>query len=115
MPPFNTPWDEASFLSGPASIFVIDHKGWLKVDAERTREMWLLLGPLPRQEAQHFVLTDSRTGLKMYLCATHPDLAEKQPRGSVIRYDSAEEALGVVQGQWELCALGTGTPRMDVV
>jgi hypothetical protein len=100
MPPFNTAWDEAAFFTGPASIFVMDHKGWLKVDPERSREMWLLLGILSREEPRHYVLTDTRTGLKMYLCVTHPDLAEKQPKGSVTRYGTAEEAIAVVEGQW---------------
>ncbi|HNH48702.1 MAG TPA: hypothetical protein PKY30_16795 [Myxococcota bacterium] len=112
MPPFNTAWDEAAYFGGPASIFVMDHKGWLKVDPERSREMWLLLGPLRHEEARHYVLTDHRTGLKMYLCVTHPDLAEKQPKGSVVRYPTAEEAIAVVEGQWVLPAspLATAPP-----
>ena len=102
MLPFNTAWDEACFHHGPASLFTMDHKGWFKVDPERTREIWLLLGTLPRQEATHWGLTDSRTGLRLYLCATHPALAQHQPRGSVQQFATGEEALAWVNDSWKV-------------
>lgn len=102
MPPFNTAWDEACFYQGPASLFTMDHKGWFKVDPERTREMWLLLGAIPRQEPSHWGLTDEKTGLRLYLCATHPELALRQPRGSVQPFPSAEEALAWVGDSWKV-------------
>ena len=100
MPAFNTAWDEACFLHGPASIFTVDHKGWIKVDPDRTREICLLLGVLPREEPSHWGLTDARTGLRLYLCVTHPALAERQPRGTVQRFETAEEALAWVDMRW---------------
>ena len=102
MLPFNTAWDEACFHQGPASLFTMDHKGWFKVDPERTREIWLLLGPLERQEPTHWGLTDAKTGLRLYLCATHPELALRQARGEVQRFESGEEALAWVGESWKI-------------
>lgn len=97
---FNTTWDEAIFLHGPASIFSLDHKGWLKVDPERTRDVWLILGPLPRQEAGHYVLQDKITGLKTYICVTNAELAAHIPRALLTPYPTAQEAWAIVQAQW---------------
>jgi len=98
---FNTDWDEQLFFHGPASIFCVDHKGWLKVDPERTREIWLVTGPLPRAAVGHFVLTDSATGLCTYLCTTHPDLALRQPRGTAREFSTGQEAWAHAQARWQ--------------
>lgn len=101
MPSFNTRWDEACWHEGPPAIFIIDHKAWIKVDPERTREMWLLLGTLPRQTPSHWVLTDEKTGLSMYIGVTNDELAEKQVRGRAERFESLEAALSAVDAQWK--------------
>jgi hypothetical protein len=100
-PPFNTLWDKAVFFEGPAAIFIVDHKNWLKVDPERTREMWLLLGERPRTGVFHGVLTDQKTGLKVYLCATNLEFLTAQPRGSVALLPDVLSALQEVAAQFE--------------
>lgn len=98
--PFASEWDRQLAESGPPSVFTLDPRGELRVDPERTRECELLVGlPAPRDQA-HYVLTDSLTGVRLYLYVTHPALAECQPRGTVRRCSSAREAIEETMEQW---------------
>lgn len=89
---FASRFDERLFEEGPPAIFTRDPRGQLRVDPERSREIYLLGDPGPREPA-HFVLTDGRTGLRLYLLVTHPELATRQPRGEVQRFPDGESAL----------------------
>ncbi len=98
--PFASGWDRALAASGPPTVFTLDPRGELRADPERTRECELLVGlPEPREPA-HYVLTDTRTGVALYLFVTHPALAECQPRGVVQRYSSARDAIDQTMKQW---------------
>lgn len=100
MPDFASGWDSALAAEGPPAIFTLDREGRLRVDPERTREV-LLLGPLtgPR-EAAHYVLTDTVTGVRMYLFVSHPQLAERQPRGTAERFPDGASAVAHVRAWW---------------
>ena len=52
------------------------------------------------REPGHYVLTDTVTGLRMYLLVTHPLMAEKQPRGTVERFDDYAPAVEAAGKQW---------------
>jgi hypothetical protein len=102
---FASAWDAALFAAGPPSVFTLDPKGELRVDPERTREAWLLVGerdgtvPTGREEA-HFVLRDRVTGLRMYLLVTHPELATRQTRAEATRYPDHASAVAKAAEQW---------------
>lgn len=96
---FASIFDERLFHEGPPAIFTLDPKGKLRVDPERSREIYLELDPGAR-EAGHYVLTDTVTGLRMYLLVTHPLMAEKQPRGTVERFDDYAPAVEAAGKQW---------------
>lgn len=93
---FASTFDARLYEEGPPAIFTLDPRGQLRVDPERTREIYLLGDPGAR-EAGHYVLVDGRTGLRLYMLVTHPILAEAQPRGTVTRftsYDDAQREIG---------------------
>lgn len=96
---FASAYDEALFLDGPPAIFTLDPRGQLRVDPERTREMYMVGAPGPREEG-FYVLYDGATGVRVLLVVTHPCMAEWQPRGRVCRFaDYASAAAEAVQ-QW---------------
>lgn len=99
-PPFASDYDARLAIEGPPSLFTLDPSGKLRVDPERTRESYLLVGSPEGREDGHFVLTDSVTGLRLYLYVTHPALALCQPRGVVVRYPDATAALVDVHAPW---------------
>jgi hypothetical protein len=104
MPEFASPWDEALAASGLPALFTLDPEGKLRVDPERTREIYLL-GPVEGPgELGHYVLTDARTRLRLYLFVTHPVLAERQPRGTVVRHPDAGSAIAEAVEQWAVPA-----------
>ncbi len=113
MLPFASPFDERLYAEGPPALFTLDPRGELRVDPERTREILLLCPDLdsrgggtsprnaPRTESDTtWVLTDTVTGLRMVLVATHPALAALQPRGTAEAAPSFEAALAQVRAQW---------------
>jgi hypothetical protein len=98
--PFASAWDRALAASGPPSIFTLDPRGELRVDPERSRECELLVGLPEGHDPAHFVLTDARTGLRLYLFVTHPALATCQPRGTVERFPTGRSAIEQAVQQW---------------
>lgn len=97
---FMSNYDEALFLSGPPSLFVVDPEGRLKIDPERSREIWLKQGPLVGREVGHYGLTDRVTGLRLYVVTTHPTLALAQPRAEATPFPDGETAMAWVRAQW---------------
>ncbi len=100
VPEFASEYDRVMLESGPASIFTVDAKWWVRLDVERTRELWILYGPVPREAPRHFVLTDSVTGLCLYILVTHVSLAERQPRGTVEEVPDMATGLARVDAAW---------------
>lgn len=100
-PPFASEYDARIAAEGPPSLFTMDPSGKLRVDPERTREGYLLMGSPEGREPAHYVLTDTVTGLRLYLFVTHPVLATCQPRGAVVRYADAQSAIAEVAARWE--------------
>ena len=107
--PFASPWDAAMATSGVPCIFTLDPRGELRVDPERTREGWLVVGDPGPPVPSDFVLTDAATGVRMYLFVTHPALAAMQPRGEV-RAVTPAEGMAEARGQWEGDPPGTDDP-----
>lgn len=97
---FASLYDEACFRDGPPALFTPDPRGNLRVDPERTREIWLLQPSPSGREAAVYVLTDRATGVKMLLATNCPVLAELQPRGPVERLPDYDTARAVVAAQW---------------
>jgi len=113
LPPFACEYDEALAAYGPPSIFTLDPSGKLRVDPERTREIYLMdpaLAARGEREAGHWLLTDERTGLRLYLYVTHPDLARRQARGTVVRHPTAASAIAEAMAQW---AVPVAEPAVD--
>ncbi len=106
---FASHYDEACFHSGPPALFTPDPRGNLRVDPERTREVWLLVpAPEGRDEAV-YVLRDRATGVEMVLATNCPVLALCQPRGTLERMPDYDAARARVAGQWS----GRTPPRAD--
>ncbi len=99
---FASPFDERLFEEGPPALFTLDPAGRLRVDPERTREGYLLLGDIAGRDPGHFVFTDRATGLRIYALVTHPALAECQPRASVLGYRDYASAVRHAAEQWAL-------------
>jgi hypothetical protein len=103
-PTFACPWDAHLAAYGPPSLFTLDPKGFLRVDPERTRECYLLIGEPEGRDPGHFVLTDRATGLRMYVFATHSAFAFCQPRAEVARFDDYASARAEAVKQWAVAA-----------
>lgn len=101
---FASEWDEALAAAGPPAIFTLDPEGKLRVDPERTREIFLVDRSLSGHDPGHWVLTDRRTGLRLYLYVTHPALARLQPRGDVEQFGDAASAIEKAMEQWAVPA-----------
>ena len=103
-PEFASAFDERLFLEGPPAMFTLDPMGRLRVDPERTREGYLLIGSPQGRDPGHFVLTDRATGLRMYTLVSHSVLATCQPRADVRRFDDYALALAEAMKQWAVPA-----------
>ncbi len=99
-PTFASPWDEQLFDSGPPAMFTLDPKGFLRVDPERTRECYLLIGTPEGRDPGHFVLTDRATSLRLYTLVSHSALATCQPRADVARFPDYASAVAEAVQQW---------------
>ncbi|MSQ01702.1 MAG: hypothetical protein EXR71_07395 [Myxococcales bacterium] len=97
---FASEFDKAAFHLGPPALFTQDPRGNLRIDPERTREVWLLVPDAQRGEGATYILTDTATGVRMLLATNCPALALCQPRGSVLRVDDYDAARAEVAGQW---------------
>lgn len=97
---FASDFDERLFATGPPALFTLDPSGKLRVDPERTREGYLLVGAPEGREEGHYVLVDRATRLPLYLLVSHPALATCQPRGEVTRYPDHEAARAAVARAW---------------
>ncbi len=106
---FASVFDERAFLDGPAALFTPDPRGNLRVDPERSREMWLLVPEPHSREPGVFVLTDSATGVQMVLATNACALALAQPRGAVERQPDYDTALARVRSQWPVALSGSAT------
>ena len=89
---FASPFDEALFRGDVPSIFTLDPRGQLRLDPERTREIFILQTPTGPREDGFYVLTDRATGLPMVMVVNHPAMAELQPRAAWQRCASFAEA-----------------------
>jgi hypothetical protein len=98
---FASDYDALHYAKGPPAVFTRDPKGELRVDPERTREMWKLAPPPDgvATDGGTWVLTDSATGVKMVLVTNHAPFAELQPRADARRVEYAA-ACAEVEGQW---------------
>lgn len=103
-PLFASAWDEQLFLAGPPTLFSLDPKGYVRADPERTREIYLVVGPLEGRDPGHFVLKDRATGLRMYVLVSHTTLATAQPRADVTRYPDYASAVAETVEQWAVPA-----------
>lgn len=106
---FASELDARLFAAGPPALFTLDPKGRLRVDPERTREIYLLVGVPEGREEGHYVLTDAVTGLKLYLLVSHPALACAQPRGTVERFPDHESAVAEAVKQWRMAPAEAST------
>jgi hypothetical protein len=97
---FSSDFDARIFRDGPPAVFMLDGRGELRVDPERTREIELLAGLPADKEVAHYVLTDRATGVKMYVLVTHPSLAELQPRAEARRVADFASGAAEVAEQW---------------
>lgn len=101
---FASPFDERLFLEGPPAMFTLDPMGRLRVDPERTREGYLLVGSPQGRDPGHFVLFDRATGLRMYTLVSHAILATCQPRADVRRHADYASAITEAMEQWSMPA-----------
>ncbi|MBM4367971.1 MAG: hypothetical protein FJ102_17290 [Deltaproteobacteria bacterium] len=100
---FASVFDERLFHEGPPAIFTLDPRGQLRVDPERSREIYMMLDPGARAPG-FYVFTDRATGVRMLAVVTHPAMAERQPRALVQRFaDYASAAAQAVQ-EWPVAA-----------
>jgi hypothetical protein len=103
---FASPFDERCFAYGPPAIFTLDPRGQLRLDPERTREIYIVDAELAdAHDPGFFVLTDRATGLRMLMVVSHPAMATLQPRATSQRFPSYEEA--------EIELRGLGSERSD--
>ncbi len=101
---FASVFDERLFLEGPPAMFTLDPMGRLRVDPERTREGYLLVGSPQGRDPGHFVLVDQATGLRMYTLVSHAALATCQPRAEVRRHADFTSAIAEAMQQWAVPA-----------
>lgn len=106
-PEFASPFDELLFEGSTPSLFTLDPHGRLRVDPERTREIYLLVGVPEARDPGHFVLTDRVTGLRMYTLVNHSVLATAQPRADVTRFPDYASAVAETMKQWAVAAPDT--------
>jgi hypothetical protein len=100
---FASPYDALHYAVGPPALFTLDPRGELRVDPERTREMWKLVPPPDDgrpADGGAWVLTDRATGVKMVVVTNHGPFAEAQPRAEA-RRAAFEAACAEVRAQWE--------------
>ncbi|GDX82140.1 hypothetical protein LBMAG42_39510 [Deltaproteobacteria bacterium] len=107
---FASLFDAASFHEGPAAVFTPDPRGNLRIDPERTRELWLLNPNAQGREAAVYVLTDQATGVKMVLATNFPKLLDSLPRADVRRVSDYASARAEAMQQWAEAAT-KGAPR----
>lgn len=96
---FASAFDQELFAYGPPAIFTLDPRGHLRVDPERTREIYILHTDFTAREAGFYVLTDRATGLRLVLVVTHRAMAEMQPRASWERFATYEAAFRAGSGE----------------
>jgi hypothetical protein len=98
---FASDYDALHYAGGPPAVFTRDPKGELRVDPERSREMWKLAPPEAgvARDGGTWVLTDRVTGVKMVLVTNHAPFAELQPRADAHRCDH-DVACAEVDAQW---------------
>ncbi len=96
---FASEYDARCFASGVAMVFTRDPKGELRVDPERTREMWAIVGDATADGGGVYVLTDRVTGVRMVMVTNHGPLAEAQPRADH-RRTTWDDAVREVDGQF---------------
>ncbi len=97
---FASLYDAASFHEGPAAVFTPDPRGNLRIDPERTRELWLV-NPNPEgRDAAVYVLTDVATGVKMVLATNVPALLRSLPRATARRVADYASARAEAMEQW---------------
>lgn len=114
---FASTFDERCFHEGPAAIFTHDPRGNLRIDPERTREMWLVVPEPHAREAAVYLLRDATTGVQMLLATNAPALVLAQPRGVVERQPDYDSALATQRSQWPVAPTGpashaTGGPSL---
>lgn len=95
---FASALDEGIFASGPPAVFTVDPRGRLRVDPERTRELYLRIGVPEGLDPGVFVHTDRPTGVRMVLATNHVALAAAS--GEVQRAVDFASALAQVRDQW---------------
>lgn len=99
-----SPFDEQLLREGPLAFFTLDSQGRVRLDAERTRECWLLTPVPAERDIAHFVLTDRATGVRMYALVAHPALATCQPRADAERFPDYASAIAETVKQWAVAA-----------
>jgi hypothetical protein len=97
---FASEFDERLFREGPPALFTLDPSGRLRVDPERTREVYLLVPPPVGLDPGHFVVVDRATGLAMYLLVNHVALAHALPRVDVFPHADRASAVAEAMKQW---------------
>lgn len=103
---FASTFDERAFHDGPAAIFTPDPRGNLRIDPERTREMWLQLPEPHAREAAIYLLRDAVTGVQMLLATNAPAFVLSQPRGVAERQPDYDTALSRQRSQWSVAPSG---------
>ncbi len=101
---FASHYDEDSFHHGPPALFSPDPRGNLRIDPERTREMWLLVPEASGHEAAVYVLTDRASGVKMVLATNCPALVLALPRAAAKRVADYASARSETMEQWSEAA-----------
>ena len=94
---FCDPFDRALAETGPPCIFLPDREGFLRFDADWSRDCWT------RSEAplapgwRWVLLRDADTGFVQLILATAANLLVAHPRGQVRSFAELEDALAAVQ------------------
>lgn len=107
---FASLFDAAAFHEGPPAVFAPDPRGNLRIDPERTRELWLLSPKPEGRDAAVYVLTDRATGVRMVLATNCPALLTSLPRADARRAANYASARAETMQQWAEAA-AEGTPR----
>ena len=97
---FASLYDAAAFHEGPPAVFTPDPRGNLRVDPERTRELWLLSPNPEGRDAAVYVLTDHANGVKMVLATNCPALLTSLPRAEAHRALDYGSARAETMEQW---------------
>lgn len=97
---FASPFDEQLAATGPAAVFLRDHKGRWRMEPDWTRDCWGR-APGPHRHAwTPTVCRDRDSGFVFRVLVTSPTLLTEHPRLELRPVATLEEAEAMVEAGW---------------